>query len=434
MRSSTTIVPEARVLHPRLNRKKLITPSATFPRSSRAGLLFVLFLFGTLASRCDGLAEFLDPYQLPVRGLSQLPDPTGGTQRSEQISPNLLWTLNVGILNDSELPELAVADIQPLLEEVSNRLKPLLPGVEVRFIVDQPMNSVFLIERSVRRKGFLGPKYNEDGSVLLLGPGLATAEKNRIRLREIAGLNVAQTERELAQLADLTGSGCVSEKLPASEYVWRAYLAGQVRYDLVLTNALIYADDLTSRTRPAGHRIEYWNPDLRFVRQALVPMAGRSALEGYGAYVSVYAPETGQTNDAVGRCPDFSDAKQSLSHVDVLTGTIFQLLRPADFSISPDLQWSARKFLTRCGADCEAAWEIRRQYLKTLLHLEEGGGEAACELLESYYTDYEAARAAWESTRIGVANAENAAVLNTERAGQYSRNHTKFRRLCGKNE
>lgn len=376
-------------------------------------------LLVTTAFRCDALHEFLNPYQLPARGLSATPGDPAET-------PGLLWTLNVGLLNDSEFPELSVADVDPILEEVATRLKALLPGVEVRFLIDQPMNSVFLIERSVRKKGFLAPKYNADATVLLLGSGAATAESNRQRLLNVAGLTPAAADRELTQMQALTAAGCLAEKLPASDYVWRAYLAGQVRYDLVLTNALIYADDLPHRA--AEDRPTYWNPDLHVVRRALAPMGGRSALEGYGAYVSLYdnsrdnreSPDSGRGSDESGNspareCPDFTNEMRVASHADVLVGTVFELLYPARLPVTLNAR-APETFLNACGARCDAYWTTRYAYLKTMIDLEQGGGEPACERLETHYTDY-----ARDST------------LSAERTAQYVRNHTKFRRLCGKN-
>ncbi|MEQ9363665.1 MAG: hypothetical protein RIF32_05455 [Leptospirales bacterium] len=389
--------------------------------------MFALLLLGATVGRCDGLNEFLNPYQLPVRGLSLAPASTVVPSASDQAdsgiresAPDLIWTLNVGILNDSERPELTVAEVRPLLEESARRLGTLLPGIEVRFIIDQPMNSVFLIERSVRKKGFLAPKYDEDGTVLLLGAGVANADKNERRLREVAGYNKDRIARELAQLADWTESGCISEKLPASEYVWRAYLAGQVRYDLVLTNALIYSDDLVSRTRPSGHPIVAWNSEASLLRQAIVPMNGRSALEGYGALVSLFGRDA-EDSETAGRCFHVADATARVSYGDSLTRAIFQLLRPADFSNLPDSRRSPEGFLKGCESACEAQWLRRRRYLATMVRLEAGGGSEACERLEELYVSYEEPGGA------------TGAAINAERAAQYSRNHTKFRRLCGKN-
>ncbi len=232
--------------------------------SGRRTLLSSVLLGAVALGGCgDGLHEFLNPYQLPVRGLIALP-----ADAANQSGNRYQWTLNVGLLNDSELPELSVADAEPLLRQVSDRLQPLLPGIDVRFIIDQPMNSVFLIERSVRKKGFLGPKYDSDGPVLLLAPGPANADRNRARLRdyrygpELRALGIAGVEQELASMDRAQQAGCLSEKLPASEYVWRAYLAGQVRYDLVLTNALVYPDDIRQRGLRATGADSGDSPDI----------------------------------------------------------------------------------------------------------------------------------------------------------------------------
>lgn len=456
-------MPEAGGLRPlRAHNRAALRPAADLKsrRTKLPAIASLALLASALLGRCDGLSEFLDPYQLPVRGLSIAPAAAdsagsgGSLENADQVTtaetapgfsnevantPHLIWTLNVGVLNDSEHPELVVADLQPLLEESSQRLKSLLPGVEVRFIIDQPMNSVFLIERSVRKKGFLGPKYDAEGTVLLLGSGAADAERNQERLERVGVLSAVAAERELALLERLVEGGCLSEKLPASEYVWRAYMAGQVRYDLIVTNALVYADDLESRLRPPGHAILTWEPGSPLVRGAIVPTNGRSALEGYGALVSVHgrpgvgtsavraSGTDGDTRTAIsGACPDGARARTTLSDVDFLTATIFQLLRPADFSSRSPQAWrSPAAYLAACGEACAASWRRRRAYLATMVSLESGGGASACERLEAQYAPYAQSGVAGEAQPDGP-------VLNPERAGQYKRNHTKFLRLCGK--
>jgi hypothetical protein len=207
---------------------------------------------------------------------------------------------------------------------------------------------------------------------------------------------------------------CLAEKLPASDYVWRSYLASQVRYDLILTNALVYGDDLRARLSDGGFASEAaaWPGYPGIVGWAIAPAAGRTALEGYGAYLSLYGLR------GAGECLSASEAA-SVSPgelaVERVTRILFQLIFPASLpsDVSPGQYWR------KCGAACESHWKRRYAYLRALLDVAEGGRDAACERLEKYYTPY--SDGLYLHAPVG------------PRARQFQLNHRKFQRLCGKN-
>ncbi len=371
-------------------------------------------LLGTIPGlSCDRLAEFRQPYQLSGRGLSRGPAQVQG-------EAPLLWTINAGVLNDSVFPELSVADVEPILQNASRNLAEMLPGLELRFIIDQPMNAVFLMERGLQRakdEDFVTARLAEDGPVLLLTSGEISRNAND-RKMQADGMSAVERERRLKDLTRLhesvpAGSGagrCLDDRLPASDAVWRAYLGAQVRYDLVITNALVYADDL----RHPPHAVERAASPFLIGRR-LVSTPGRSAIEGTGAYVSWNAYLTEGPGTACGDRPIMPGLPQDRVR-EALVPVLFALIFPA--SLRDVVEGGGpREFLQRCGAKCDDYWERRLAYLRAIIDAEAGGGAEACARLEEFYPRYEQAEVP---------------PLPAERAADLGRNHGLFRRLCGK--
>lgn len=389
--------------------------SAAF-HNIRATVAVGILLGGIPGWSCDGLTEYRNPYQLPGRGLSRAP-------ADQSNAADLLWTINAGVLNDSVFPELSVADVEPVLHGASRDLAALLPGLELRFIIDQPMNAVFLMERGLERakdEDFVTARLEEDGPVLLLSSGEIVSATNTLKM-QAAGLSAEERLRRQNDLTALhalvpTGSGagrCLDDRLPASDALWRAYLGAQVRYDLILTNALVYADDLR-RTPQDAERGALPHVIVR----RLVRTPGRSAVEGTGAYVSwneSLLSGSGVACQAGGAADVRSELQTERARAAVLP-VLFAMIYPASLT-AVVAAGGPQAFLQRCGAECDTYWSQRLAYLRAIVDAEAGGGAEACARLEESYPAYESAVLP---------------PLSEERAADLARNHGLFRRLCGK--
>lgn len=351
----------------------------------RTGFRFLILTAVALAlPACDrSLEDAGAATQLKARGVSLAPS-----------GDDLIWSLNVGVLNDAELPELSVSAARALADQATLLAAAELPGVRIALIVDQPMNSVFLMERAIRAKDFFQPKGDPASRVLRLEGGAQADAENAAKLRaalprENDQRSGADALRRLLATRDVRGRPCLAEKMPASDYVWRAYMKEQVRYDLVLTNALVYPDDLAEA------------PEARLpggaVAWSLMDAPGRTALEGVGALVSAAdqsAPEClGQprpTDDAVAR-------RMAEALVRLLRAN-----RPGGGAV-------------RDAAD----WERRKAHLRALAGFTEGEGERVCPLIRRAARAREEFRDAAEriggrETRLERAERENLAAYRAE--------------------
>lgn len=204
----------------------------------------------------------------------------------------LLWTINIGILNDSEYEELSTATLRPVLQAVGQQISKNIDGLRVNFIIDQPMNAIFLMQRTLRMDTVEWKKlrWQEDSHVIFLEAQSRQAFQKNVQKLSRAGLSVRQVAQEMKLLSDLQkkntplGTPVLGTKWTNSAYIWRAYMKKQVRYDLVLTNSFVYADDL--HTRSELKRANFGTTLGGRVLWHLCPTLGRSSLEGYGAYVS----------------------------------------------------------------------------------------------------------------------------------------------------
>ncbi|MCB1320167.1 MAG: hypothetical protein KDK34_07935, partial [Leptospiraceae bacterium] len=173
-------------------------------------------------------------YRLPLHGVSREAN-------------QLVWTLNVGILNDADLPPIAPAIIEQALQAAADRLERNLPGVRINWILDQPMNSVFLMQQAIRDKHFMDARTDPVGPVLELGPGREAVNQRKLD----AALSRAADRDSYRQNLQLWHSlrfpdeaPVLEDKLCASDHVWRSYFQEQVRYDLIFTNAVVFGDHI----------------------------------------------------------------------------------------------------------------------------------------------------------------------------------------------
>lgn len=346
-------------------------------------LLLILTAAAPSLPLCNRSQEEASAAQLKARGVSLAPS-----------GEDLIWTLNVGVLNDAELPELTVSAARALTDQAVRLAAAELPGLQIALIVDQPMNSVFLMERAIRAQDFFQAKGDPASRVLRLESGAQADAENAQKLRaalplERDRLSRAEALGRLLAARDARGRDCLVEKMPASEYVWRAYMKEQVRYDLVLTNALVYPDDLAERPEGAlAGGVVGWS---------LMDAPGRTALEGVGALVSVAdqsAPEClGQP-----RPPDDRVAAR-------IAEALVRLLR-------------ANRPGASAGRD-DAEWERRKARLRALYAFTQGDGERACPAIRQAALAREEFRAAEErvggrETRLERAERENLAAYRAD--------------------
>jgi len=352
----------------------------------RRAAILIGFLSASVCIACGEDSS----YQLRGKGLARTAD--GG----------LLWTLNAGVLNDSQLPELQRKDVEPVLESAAREASRLLPGMEFRILADQPMNALFLMERTIRAENYLARRTEAEGPVLRLSGDDAARAANRRKL-EIAGFPSARADALLDLLARLQetplepgggasgpdkgqpvevaeiGSGCLHQKPAASAHVWRVYLSQQIRYDLLLTNAFVIEDDLRrySSATPRGALVPVERPTL-------LPVPGRTALEGSGALVSWagrLAPES---------CLQAADLRRKSR--EAIRADLIRVLLALALPASAELleraelpgaipngesfpEYAAREL--DCP-DCPRRWELRRKYLGALYDYYTGGGADAC--------------------------------------------------------
>ncbi|MCP5482475.1 MAG: hypothetical protein H7A21_13650 [Spirochaetales bacterium] len=205
-------------------------------------------------------------YQLPARGL-EFSEP----------DHRLVWTLNAAVLLDRDYNAVDAQTARGLFQASSQRLEQLLPGVVLRAVFDQPQDAPFLMQRTATQPGVHAP---ERGPLIV--PGTAFRARNREILLE-AGRPVAGVDQELQRLdrfLEREGLPDLVSRPSAVESSWSVYLEEQSRYDLVLTNAAIWPDDPSAI---AGVR----SPDGN-LRWNTHPAPGRTAMEGRGAYVSLW--------------------------------------------------------------------------------------------------------------------------------------------------
>ncbi len=118
----------------------------------------------------------------------------------------------------------------------------------------------------------------------------------------------------------------------------------------------------------------------------VVPMPGRSALEGYGALVSLQARVPDCAPKADSAAPVAPAPGTGPQQVDELVRVLFELLRPVQMAARAADETPAA-YLQRCGAVCVQAWERRLVALDSMIQLESGGGAAMCARLDEHFDE-----------------------------------------------
>ena len=206
----------------------------------------------------------------------------------------------------------------------------------------------------IRKKDFLHSRLDMNRPVLILSSNSNSLHRNKLEqagFENVTIQGILETLQDLQKKTSSSGRPLVYDKLSVSGMVWREFMRQQTRYDLVLTNAFVLSDDLSE---PIG--------DLAGgVRFQVSSAPSRSAMEGWGSFVSLYNAE----ESAVYR----------------LSAALYSLILPVaglDLHEKVDLKQQCPR--------CLQAWPLRLNYLRALYQLQQGNLEQACQALpkESY--------------------------------------------------
>lgn len=232
------------------------------PESRFRGIVSVLLLL-TLVCGCK-LKNLTDFYignagaSLPGRGLA-----ADGT--------DFVWTMNAGILVDRDLAPVDRIQGEQILAEAEAKVRLRAPWLKLRFILDQPLDAEYILTTLTRDKKALQAARKPENRIIDLDP--ADLDHNVLiekldpgRIQPLIGqLRALQKQRNLA------GEPLVAARPQSSLLQWRLFLRDQVRYDVILTNAVIFPDEIAAS-------VFVLNQDGT-VRAAILPASGRSALE-----------------------------------------------------------------------------------------------------------------------------------------------------------
>ncbi len=151
----------------------------------------------------------------------------------------LLWSINVGVLQDSQFKELDILTVRKIVLSCEQHLNQIIPGITFHFIVDQPLNAVYTMQNTYP-KVFKNPK---DLSI----------------------------KTEIDSYESLTNQ----------TINWERYFQNQVRYDIIFTNSRIAPSNQKSLNTTS-----LVLKDKEVISMGLVPASGRFAMEGLGLYLS----------------------------------------------------------------------------------------------------------------------------------------------------
>ncbi len=282
--------------------------------------------------------EWIQNNRLGITGLSWSQNKKIYTQKKEnkkniEVNQNILWSITVGILYDSEYVERDVSYLKLIFKASANQISNLLTGIQIRYIIDQPQNAAFLMGRM--------PSF----------PSKKKGEKKNYHRKP--------TESSIA---------------------WKDYLASQTRYDLVLTNAPIHWD---KKKRDALFLF-----DKKKVRLGIIEMKGRSGMEGYGAYVSYYQDsfsynshkEKSEENNSLSG--QLSPKELSLAISTAILALVFPL--PPSFIAIPKhekLLLQKKILLPKLVQN----WQNRLDYLQTIANINGKKEKGSCKYLITKY-------------------------------------------------
>lgn len=370
-------------------------------------------------------------YRLPLHGVSREAN-------------HLVWTLNVGILNDADLPPIAPEIIEQALEAAADRLERNLPGIQINWILDQPMNSVFLMQQGIRNKHFMDARTNPEGPVLELGPGREAVNQRKLDAglsRAVDRIPYRQNLQFWHSLRFSDDVPVLEDKLCTSDHVWRSYFQEQVRYDLIFTNAVVFGDHIQKSPYVSRRGLVLWN---------IVDAPERSGMERSGAYLSLQnlALSANARPDEriayVSLAGDSDAARLNRAElVRELTRLMIALVYPADVRVRQSAEWerqiAAGTLLTPPNpadcAECEAYWQHRLDYLTGAALVIDGEYDEGCPAILRY-------QQWWQMDRHAPNNAQNSTREPSNpflspapsQAARFNSALSDFAAYCGKND
>lgn len=196
----------------------------------------------------------------------------------------IVWTVSAGVLLDEDFPRIDRFQAENLLNQGARQLENSFPEVKINILLDQPLDGPFIMERITRKKTAIFAKNNPLEPVLLLDSSDASRRLNEQKLSK-TNLALPQREQILKHLERLQqirqgNHPLLDEKMTASMAFWNDFFANQVRYDIIITNALIFPDDLRlnvdSSNSDGGSALSFFSSP------------GTTGLEGRSALVSNY--------------------------------------------------------------------------------------------------------------------------------------------------
>ena len=299
----------------------------------------------------------------------------------------LHWSINVGVLEDSEFKRAKPEYLDLKLNSSAELIAQILPGLKIKYIRDQALNTVFIMNRSSyklrKMKKLAPPHLDERSTILFLSKTKAAAKINKKKFNR-AGLNDKEIAREIKILKLISfatselGQALFSNKLSLRNSNWLIYLREQVRYDLILANSIIYPDDAKSIYNIKNNIEDFLRSPSGEIYLGLAPMLGRSGMEGYGSYISLISMNTVKQ-------------KASLNLMNLesnITLALISLLFPLKVTAiaSPKKFLAFKKFMK--SPIGKKYWKKRLKYLESIAHLHKAK-KGFCKELSSKYTYYQ---------------------------------------------
>ncbi len=296
------------------------------------------------------------PAAFSCRPGPDLPRAFALTLRDDQLH----WEVSAGCLNDRDFPAIEPATFRAVAAPVE-RLLGTVPGLSVRFIPDQPMDAQFIMERTAPRQRKAAIRAARDGLLDLS----ADADNSAVWARLGASPAVREsreTWRAARRLRSANGQPFFYDKLPSSDFAWRAFLRDQGRYDLVLTNAFLFPDDLRHKRLPDER------DRLGGVRTRIAAAEGRPSLEGWAVVLSANEEVQG------GGQPDTQELarRTAAALLAVLVGIPLPLAQKW-----ADNAGEGRTLFAGCSG-CAELWDQRRHMLRAWVRARDLERQAAC--------------------------------------------------------
>ena len=269
----------------------------------------------------------------------------------------LQLTLSVGCLNDRDFAPYGAIDFRALAKAAEALLR-TGSGLSIRLIPDQPMDAQFLMERTAPRNR---ARYRAqmEGRLLSLAPD---ADNRSVWERAGRPHGILESLSETGRYRAQSGMPFLYDKLPASDFAWRAFMADQGRYDVVVTNAFIFPDEPSNLPAVRDSR--------GGVRARLLRTHGRGSLEGWGGLLNI--------NEELRPGGGGVDSRALARRVALVVFSLVFPLSEAEARFAIAEAEAGRALLGACG-DCRARWDRRLSLLRAYVLLRESEQAAACD-------------------------------------------------------